>query len=94
MGKARHNGKGQIVNLETLCLDCGTIGFQTSTINNRGYYEVYDEICPKCSRVTKHIKCKNLDELKAKLEFGNRDYGINELVLDAINLNKSKIKKL
>ena len=92
MGKARHNGKGQIANLETLCLDCGTKGFATTTINSRGYYEVYSDECPICKRSTKHIKCKNLDELKSKLEFCDREYGINNLVLDAMKSDKQKIK--
>lgn len=92
MGKARHNGKNTMVNLETLCLDCGRKGFAISAINSREYYEVYSDECPICKRNTKHIKCKNLDELKSKLEFCDREYGINNLVLDAMKNDKQKIK--
>ena len=93
MGKARHNGKNTFVNLETLCLDCGMKGYTKSSIINRGYYEAYDDECPICKRKTKHIKCKNLDELKSKLEFCDREYGINSLILETMKSNKQKIKK-
>lgn len=90
MGKARNNGRNTIVNLETLCLDCGRKGFATSTINNKGYYETYDEECPVCKRTTKHIKCKSLEVLKSKLEFCDREYGINQIVLEVLNQDKKE----
>lgn len=92
MAKTRHNGKNAISNLETLCLDCGRRGFSKSAISSRGYYEVYDDNCLECKKITKHIKCKSLEELKAKLEFCDREYGINNIVLNAININKEKQK--
>lgn len=88
MGKTKNN----ISNLETLCLDCGRRSFSKSLINDKGYYEIYEDNCISCKRITKHIKCKSLEKLKSKLEFCDREYGINNIVLNALNINKEKQK--
>ena len=92
MAKARHNSRNTNINLETLCLDCGKRGFVTSPVQ-KGYYEVYEDKCMNCLKVTKHIKCKSIEKLKAELEFCDRNYGINDIVLNAININNTnKVK--
>ena len=56
-------------------------------------YEVYEDKCMNCLKVTKHIKCKSIEKLKAELEFCDRNYGINDIVLNAININTTnKVK--
>ncbi len=93
MGKSRSNNKSKMVNFETLCLDCGTIGFTVATNIDKKYYSVFETECPICKKTTKHIKCRNLDTLKAELEFEDKDFGINQIILDVMN-SKNKEKQL
>lgn len=91
MGKSRVDNKNKVVNIETLCLECGKNGFASSKLVGHNYYDIYEDDCYDCQKRTLHIKCKSLDELKAKLLF---KLDITEEEQNILNLLDSKKEKV
>lgn len=92
MAKSRINYNNRYLNLDAMCLDCNTkIIVQRKDIKN-GWYQIEDEMCPICLKETKHVICKNLDELKAKLQFELDLTEEAEMILEIMNNKKNKVR--
>jgi hypothetical protein len=90
MGKARSNKNNKQYKLETLCLECGARGINYVSEPSKGCYNFLEKECYTCLKKTNQIECKNLDELKAKLEFSPNRSEQDDMILNIMNDNKVK----
>lgn len=84
MSKRRSNPRNSYYNMDSMCIECNSIGSESINNYKKGWYMIKELNCPICKKITRHIICKNLEELKAKLIF---EYNLN-------NEDKEILKKL
>lgn len=92
MGKARCNPGNHYYKLDAMCLDCSTRSIVKRNNFKNGWYQIEDEICPICLKQTKHVICKNLDELKSKLQFELDLTEEEEMILQIMKDKKDKVR--